>query len=459
MLKHGVALVITSSEYDDNILDLPCCKKDGVDMERALNSIGFDVFAAVDLNRNDLLQKITDFIDSMELYETVLLYYTGHGMQIEGKNYVIPKDTRLTHNKDVLIRASLIDLDLIVGSFGKNPYKTNIAILDACRDNPFASKGFRSKGLAEMNAGAGTLISYATSPDSTSVGYTSEKVNSLFTKHLLVQMTKPNLKIEDMFKLVRIGVESETYGEQVPWENTSLKKDFYFVMQDDEVIKRDIYIGITNTIDEGTTLATLSDKYSISILNVLLRYHYYKMNLPGGIYMGEIEMHSLVLKRVLDLGYIYRSYRWSYAGKSVRMGEFLHSVPTIDRHATEIVMNYNLIKNNANSMKLIVTTNAPENMKFGCSLSISDVDFYRTKFASVVNGQIEFILNVGENTSLCNMQLSVQIFSLATSQQPDTVNDFIGIDGKNITGEIVQFDSLNSYRICSNIIVFVTDNA
>ena len=112
----------------------------------------------------------------------------------------------------------------------------NIVLLDACRDNPF-SRSFRtsSRGLARMNASIGTFIAYATAPGSVAADGTGR--NGIFTKHLLKNLNKPGLKIEDVLKQVRIGVMQETGNEQVPWQASSLTGDFYFTKTDFEAPK------------------------------------------------------------------------------------------------------------------------------------------------------------------------------------------------------------------------------
>ncbi|MFA9422390.1 MAG: caspase domain-containing protein, partial [Sedimentibacter sp.] len=331
MLKCGIALVISNYEYDDiNINNLPSCKKDGQDMDNVLQNLGFDTLVANNLNREELLEQIVEFIELLPLYQVALCYYSGHGLQIDGKNYVVPSDAKFVNNKAILINMSLVEVDLIVDGFKENSQNTNLLILDACRTNPFLSKGFAPKGLAEINAGAGTLISYATSPNDVSIGYNSEEINSLFTKHFIKNIVKPNLRIEEIFKLTRIDVETETDGNQIPWESTSLKQDFFFIKEDNEIINNNIYKAISNFKDNGKVLIKLSEKYSFTITEIYLRYYHYKMNLPGGIYLGDTEIYGLALKNVLENGFYYKNYRWYYKGKPVKMGEFLHRVPSTD---------------------------------------------------------------------------------------------------------------------------------
>lgn len=450
MLKHGIALVVSSSNYnDENIEDLPCCNKDGNDIAKSLRLLGFDVLTVFDETRDDLLHKIIEFSEVLSLYQTCLFYYSGHGLQIDGINYIVPRDTKLVANKEILIRTGLIDIDLIISGFQVNTDKTNLVILDACRNNPFISKGFTSSGLAEMRAGVGTLISYATSPNSTSVGYKSPKVNSLFTKYLLEHINTPNLKIEDMFKLIRIDVENDTEGNQIPWENTSLKGNFYFITKDEEVITEEIYSKITNSLAEAKTLIELSKIYALPIANILLKYSYYKMNLPGGIYLSEASKYNLALKRVLELGFVLKNYRWYYNGHPVRMGEFLHNVPNLKSEYLKILIEYSILIENKDRLIIKARINVPDKMKFGCTLFKGDGSRYTTDFKDVDHGELKFCFLASENLSDFKGQFKIEIFSIADSKQPNEVKKFVGKYGENIEGDCVLFDSINNYQIKS----------
>ncbi len=448
MLKHGIAIIISNSEYDDsNIIDLPSCKKDGEDVSSTLYEMGFDIIKVSDSCRDNMIEKIIEFIEIIPLYQTNFFYYSGHGLQIDGKNYIIPKDTKLQSNKDLLIRTSLVDIDLIINGFKNNPDKTNIIVLDACRTNPFLSKGFTNKGLAEISAGTGTFISYATSPNDVSIGYNSENLNSLFTKYFIQNIGKPNLTIEDIFKLTRIDVENESEGTQVPWESTSLKGGFYFLTKDENEINEEIYNEITNSIDEGSILVNLSEKYRITITEIYKRYYYHKMNLPGGIYLGDTEIFSLALKRILDLGYYYRNYRWYFRGKPVRMGEFLHRVPTLEESTLDVEFSFHTYKAKDNVV-LEIFTNLPEGMKFGCKTVSPDHKLKGSASCEVKNRKLVFELG-GD----LNKYVEIEIFNLSYSLQPESVLESIGDRGQNIKSENSYYDSINGYQIKKHLII------
>jgi len=149
----------------------------------------------------------------------------GHGIQAKGRNYLIPADAQLQTEADVEFEA--LDLGRVLGKMEDARCQLNIVVLDACRDNPFA-RSFRSatQGLALVDAPRGTLLAFATSPGAVAADGTDG--NGLYTKHLLANMERPDLSIEEVFKQVRIGVVGETSGRQTPWETSSLMGSFYF---------------------------------------------------------------------------------------------------------------------------------------------------------------------------------------------------------------------------------------
>jgi formylglycine-generating enzyme required for sulfatase activity len=154
-----------------------------------------------------------------------LFYFSGHGVQLRGRNYLIPVDADITSEADVEDQG--VDANLVLGLMDEANNGLNVVILDACRNNPFA-RSFRSagSGLAQVDAPTGTLIAYATAPGR--VAQDGVGRNGTYTAELLKQMRVPGLAVEEMFKRVRANVRQQTGGEQVPWEASSLVGDFYF---------------------------------------------------------------------------------------------------------------------------------------------------------------------------------------------------------------------------------------
>ena len=322
--KKGIALVMANAEYIHQN-KLPACKKDGQDIRDVFEYLNFDVISGLDLKRSDMYELISRFIDEAKAYSTVLVYYSGHGVQIDGENYFVPVDCEYKTSKSIFKETQLVGINSITEFMTANPNKTNIMILDACRSTVDFSKDIVGTGLTEVMAGNGTLIAFATSPNEVARADATEDGNSYYTKCLLPNIIRPNVKIEDMFKSVRNDVIALTNGEQVPWENTSLNKDFYFNTMTKDEIDEQIYQYIRNNCS-AEMLILLSKITGITISELLRIHCIQKSEKPGGIYFNKPEeMESFLLNQVLELGFELKKYRWCYKGILVRMGEFLHN--------------------------------------------------------------------------------------------------------------------------------------
>lgn len=223
--ERRVALVIGNSAYENAPLKNPV--NDAQDMTQALRGLGFDVTFGENLNQNEMKRAIRAFGEKLRSDGGVgLFYYAGHGVQVKGVNYLIPVDTKVESEEEVEYEA--VDAGFVLAQMESANNRLNIVILDACRNNPFA-RSFRSasRGLAKMDAPSGTLIAYATAPNS--VANDGNARNGIYTQELLKFMRTPNLSVEEVFKGVRIAVRSLTQNRQTPWEESSLVGDFYFV--------------------------------------------------------------------------------------------------------------------------------------------------------------------------------------------------------------------------------------
>ncbi|MDK9725626.1 MAG: caspase family protein [Sterolibacteriaceae bacterium MAG5] len=217
-----VALVIGNGAYP-GAAALRNPANDARDMAQKLKRLGFQVIARTDLKQKDMLRALTEFGDQIVPGSEVLFFYAGHGMQVRGKNYLIPVDAEIRIESAVSSEA--VDVDQLLDKL--SPARLSMVILDACRNNPFERR-FRGggQGLAQISAPTGTLIAYATSPGR--VAADGEGRNGLFTGELLAAMDIPGIKIEDVFKRVRSNVVRKSHDAQTPWESSSLTGDFYF---------------------------------------------------------------------------------------------------------------------------------------------------------------------------------------------------------------------------------------
>jgi hypothetical protein len=218
-----LALVIGNSAYQTAPLNNPL--NDAEDMALTLKNLGFKVILKKNADQRTMEDTIRYFGKQLKGGSIGLFYFAGHGVQVEGRNYLIPIDARIESESDVKYEA--VDAGRVLGKMEDAENKLNIVILDACRNNPYA-RAFRSDqgGLARMDAPTGSIIAYATSPGE--VAADGPDRNGIFTKHLIQHMMTPNLPIEQVLKHVRIDVARQTNGRQIPWESSSLMGDFTF---------------------------------------------------------------------------------------------------------------------------------------------------------------------------------------------------------------------------------------
>ncbi len=221
--ERRIALVIGNAAYRDSPLANPV--NDARAVARALRQVGFAVTQRENTTLKEMQEAVRHFGDALRAGGVGLFYFAGHGMQVKGRNYLIPVGADIEREDEVAYNA--LDANLVLEKMETARNRVNIVILDACRNNPFA-RSFRSaaRGLVPMEAPVGTLVAFATAPGS--VASDGAGHNGLYTQHLLAAMTLPGAKIEDVFKRVRQGVRAASGGKQVPWENTSLEGDFYF---------------------------------------------------------------------------------------------------------------------------------------------------------------------------------------------------------------------------------------
>jgi Caspase domain len=225
--EQRVALVVGNNAYDElGRLYNPI--NDAKLIARLLRELGFNVVEHTDADQNAMKRAIQDFGRRIEKAgrDTVsLFYYAGHGLEVNGINYLLPIKARVQRVSDVEIEA--VDAGLVLRQMEDAGSRVNIMILDACRNNPLP-RGLRSgtQGLATMDAPPGSLIAYSTSPKSVSVDGTGE--NSPYTQALAKAMAEPGLAVEEVFRRVRVKVLEATGNQQRPWESSSLTHAFYF---------------------------------------------------------------------------------------------------------------------------------------------------------------------------------------------------------------------------------------
>jgi len=250
--QERVALIIGNSAYS-HATSLKNPSNDAAAMADAFRRLGFSVVQGQNLTHEGMERQVYDFLQRLDHTEVAVFFYAGHGLQLAGKNFLVPVD--FDPERDEYLTAQLIQLDWVLDKMPKGA-KHNLIFLDACRDNPFttalasklangrsvpidATRGMQvvgkgglaeaykvvGKGLAEAKGSLGTLIAYATPPGN--VASDGSGANSPFTTGLLRHLEEPGLEIRQVLTKVRMGVVSETGGQQIPWDNSSLTDNFY----------------------------------------------------------------------------------------------------------------------------------------------------------------------------------------------------------------------------------------
>ncbi|MCK5145220.1 caspase family protein [bacterium] len=221
-----LALVIGNARYSHGgSLRNPV--NDARAMKVALELLGFTVLVHENCDQKAMKRAMDEFGKLLEGHAVGLFFYAGHGIQVNGHNYLVPVDASLNNQNDV--EYDCVRAGRLLAKMESAGTQTNIVILDACRDNPFErswSRSARGKGLAFMDAPSGSLIAYATSPGTTAADGSGS--NGVYTSAILQYIHTPGITIEELFKRVRRQVKQQSGDKQTPWESTSLEGNFYF---------------------------------------------------------------------------------------------------------------------------------------------------------------------------------------------------------------------------------------
>jgi uncharacterized caspase-like protein len=199
-------------------------------MAETLGGLGFRVIgdgALIDAERPAMEQAIRSFGKALREGAVGVFYYSGHGLQVKGTNYIVPVSAKVADEADV--KYELLDVGFVLDEMGNAHNRLNIVILDACRNNPLGGSGLRSAGagLATMTAPAGTAIAFATQPGN--VARDGAGSHSPYTEALTKALRTPGLDLFDTFNDVGLAVKKATGGNQQPWLSSSpIEGQFYF---------------------------------------------------------------------------------------------------------------------------------------------------------------------------------------------------------------------------------------
>lgn len=219
-----LALIIGNASYKSSPLNNPV--NDARLMEKVLKDAGFTTIKAENASIREMRRLVRDFGDKLKASGGVgLFYFAGHGVQVRGENFLVSTDSDIL-NEDEIADDS-VNVSVILEKMQTANNRMNLIILDACRNNPFATKSrSASAGLAAISAPSGSLVAYSTAPGS--VASDGKGRNGLYTEYLAKAIAQPGLAVEEVFKQVRSSVRKDSNFQQTPWENTALEGQFVF---------------------------------------------------------------------------------------------------------------------------------------------------------------------------------------------------------------------------------------
>lgn len=224
--ERRVAFVIGNQSYQ-RIAQLVNPVNDATALRDRLRSLGFDVVYRANATRAQIETGVREFRSRLSDADVGLFFYAGHGVQVQGSNFLIPVEADIASESEVPYKA--VNLDYVLGQMEEAGVPFKLVILDACRDNPFASRSMTGRGISSASSTPrGTLIAFATSPGQTASD-NRRSSNGLYTSALLQEISTPAIDVREMLERVAVRVEQESGGQQVPWTATSARGRFYFV--------------------------------------------------------------------------------------------------------------------------------------------------------------------------------------------------------------------------------------
>lgn len=224
-MANRIALVVGVSAYPTNPLANPV--NDANDMASTLEDFDFDTIVRTDCNIAAFDDALDEFESRLNAYDAGLFFFAGHGLQIDGANYLVMTDTE--NSSQQRAKRTSVDLNSVLGIMNNSSAGISIVILDACRNDPWQrgwTRDLNNRGLAPVFAPKGTIIGYATSPGETASDGIGR--NGTYTGAFLERIKEKDRPIEIIFKKVRNDVAAATNGDQTTWEHTSLSGEFYF---------------------------------------------------------------------------------------------------------------------------------------------------------------------------------------------------------------------------------------
>jgi hypothetical protein len=290
------ALIIGNANYE-YFSKLKNTTNDAKDMKNLLESKGFKVHYLENATLRQMKKTLRKFAYDIKNGGVGMLYYAGHGVEVDGKNYLIPVDANIPVKDEVEYEA--LAVNMLIDKMENARNRLNILVLDACRNDPFSRSG--SGGLAPINNAKGMFVAYATAPGE--VASDGRGKNGLFTKHLINEIKKPQT-LEKVFKNTRSSVLEESNDKQLPWTSSSVTGEFYFTL-DTNIDKAVITTNqvITKTSKPTTPSGEEKDYWDmVKEQNKKEFYALYLKDFPDGFYVNEanIAIKKLNLMKMIS---------------------------------------------------------------------------------------------------------------------------------------------------------------
>lgn len=461
-----IALVIGNSDYL-NVGKLNNPRNDANDIASILEKLNFNVTKIMDASLIDIQKSVNDFLQSLDEYAVGLFFYAGHGMQIDGKNFIIPIDLKYSDKSKTMV--SCYCLNSLLESASSYKGKTLICILDACRDNPFAmGRGFSSGFAPFINPPKGTIIAYSTSDDCSA--YDGQGSNGLYTQVLKDAMLIPNIKIEEMFKYVRNKVSEISINqyeeEQLSWEYSSLVGDFYFSVTpqpvNDQVTDEDIYEFICirrkfydNTTDNIYDIECLPyvdayNKYHIPIIKILRSYSRVDYS-KKGYQFSDATIDQQNSNYLTSWGFIQKYGRWYYKDHYVEMGDLLplpeelEPRQPINGKELKIEVSLNGKMNSEGKIRFQLSSNIPEETPLMFTLNGKG---YVAQCESIAGNNISISKWFSEKGNpikdgFYTIEVTCPIYNVL----PEKIKKIFGERNRNIYGQCVKFEPIGGNTI------------
>lgn len=442
---------------------------DATDISHVLKELDFEVKTFYDLSHLEMENEILLFQKCFDEKIVTFLFFAGHGVEINGINYLVPTDFNSNNSNNHHI--NLYSMEKYFSNILPIRNAINIVVLDACRNNPFENSRDINSGFRPFaNPPKGCFIAYSTSPNETAHdGYGH---NGLFTGELLKNIRNEDQKIEDTFKYVRNKVEEISNGKQITWDHSSLTGDFYFNplknMTDEEIYK--LIENEANHLKNSTILSikqkeclpylNVQKKVNLSLLEIMRSYFKVSHSNLGQEFDDEI-LDAMNIRYVEAWGFTNKYHRWFFEEKQVWMGEPLPIKEIETIHLPEVgkELNVQFLCTGSiveNSCFFTLETNLPDKFTLIATFYTKNQNYSAQSKSKVQNGTCVFdgFTSLGEECKegVYYLEISTPVNDL----QSKAIKVVLGKNGKNLIGENILEDVLLGKRINS---IFIVDKS